>query len=238
MSEIKRLEKLTTVEDAFALTGEEMRVHKGRSVVAVTLDGKRHYLKRFWFVPSQAFKRYVARGLHELRMIDWLNRNGFAGPKVVRRGHSGVGPFRTRLYFLMEEVPDELPFEAAWRRDRGGRSGLIRQLAALAAGLHDAGFVHTDFSERHILVGRSEDHGDEGYAFRLIDVERADVGRVRDGLAANDLATLAASIMDERLREQISRILLDEYILRRRTLAAHVDMRALFAGATPAGSFS
>ncbi|MCH8207280.1 MAG: hypothetical protein IH956_09800, partial [Chloroflexi bacterium] len=65
---MRTLKNLQSVEDVFALKGDDMRVHKGRSVVAITLDGKRHYLKRFWVVPSRVFKRHVARGLHELRM--------------------------------------------------------------------------------------------------------------------------------------------------------------------------
>ncbi|MHC5112290.1 MAG: lipopolysaccharide kinase InaA family protein, partial [Planctomycetota bacterium] len=156
----------------FALDGDEMRTHKGRSVVAITVDERIHYLKRFWFTPSQLFKRHVARGFHELRMIDWLNANGFAGPKVVRRGHSRFGPLIRRMFFLMEEVPGECALEAAWRHVDARTDDLIQQLADFAARLHDAHFVHTDFSERHILVS---EHGDQ-FGFRLIDVERASVG--------------------------------------------------------------
>ncbi len=238
MSELETLNDIQTVHDAFALKGEDMRVHKGRSVVAVTFNGKMHYLKRFWFVPSQAFKRHVARGFHELRMIDWLNDRGFAGPKVVRRGHSRGGPFRTRVYFLMEEVPGELPLEATWRRRRGEADGIMRHLAAFAARLHDAGFVHTDFSERHILVGHSHGRGDDGWGFRLIDLERAYLGGASDRRAADDLATLAGSIIDERLRERIRTDFLEEYVRSRKTLSRDVDFPTLFANATPAGSFS
>ena len=51
------------IDTAFSVEGLDMRTHKGRSVVRVAIDGKTHYLKRFWFLPAQLFKRHVARGL-------------------------------------------------------------------------------------------------------------------------------------------------------------------------------
>ena len=227
------IDAFRNIRDVFAITGDDMRVHKGRSVVMVTVDGKTHYLKRFWLSPSQLFKRHVARGFHEMGMIDWLNGKGFAGPRIVRRGWAGIGPLRLRLFFLMEEMPDEMPLEACWRRYPLERDGLMADLASFAARLHDAGFVHTDFSERHILVGR----GDHGWTFRLIDVERADVGRATDARVANDLATLAASVMDEALRECVNGAFLDAYIARRASLGGGAGFRALLAKATPTKSF-
>ncbi len=219
--------------DVFALSGDDMRVHKGRSVVMVTVDGKTHFLKRFWFSPSQLFKRHLARGFHEMRMIDWLNDNGFAGPQIVRRGWSGVGPVCLKLFFLMEEVPHELPLEAAWRRYPDERDKMMADLASFTARLHDTGFVHTDFSERHILLG----HRPENWTFRLIDLERAKTEQTADTKVANDLATLAASVMDEKLRDYIRGAFLDGYILRRTSLNSGTDFRALFAKATPKKSF-
>ncbi|MFQ5590335.1 MAG: lipopolysaccharide kinase InaA family protein [Phycisphaerae bacterium] len=234
--EVATLDDLRTAEDVFAIAGEPLRVHSGRSVTAITLNGKTHYLKRYWFLPSRPLKRNVARGLHELRMIDWLNENGFAGPNVVWRGCSGAGPFTSRLCFLMEEAAGELPLEASWRRNRDDENGLIRRLASFAASLHDAGFVHTDFLERHIMVGRTAGDGGEAWTFRLIDLERSRTGCTSDRLMAEDLATLAASIMDGRLRHRITTDFLEEYMAQRRTLSSRADMRELFAGATPTGS--
>lgn len=230
------LDAFETVRDVFAISGDEMRTHKGRSVVAVQIDGRTHYLKRFWFVPSQMFKRYVARGFHEMRMIDWLNDSGFAGPKIVRRGHAGVYPFITRLFFLMEEPPGELALEAAWRKSPDDADALLSSFASFAAKLHDAGFIHTDFSERHILVGRNASQ----WTFRLIDLERAAVGRVNDKRAAADIATLATSIADEELRRRIRTDFLDEYVAKRFApggVSPDVDFRSLFADAKPTKSF-
>lgn len=236
MADTLTLDAFETVRDAFTVTGDEMRTHMGRSVVAVQIDGQTHYLKRFWFVPSQMFKRYVARGFHEMRMIDWLNDSGFAGPKIIRRGHAGVYPFITRLFFLMEEPPGELPLEAAWRKLPREADAILSDLASFAARLHDAGFIHTDFSERHILVGRSASK----WTFRLIDLERAGVGRVNDKRAAADLATLAASIADKELSNRIKTDFLDEYLAERSALGGlspDVDFRSLFASAKPTKSF-
>ena len=227
------LDRFDDVRSAFAVRGDEMRVHKGRSVVAVSIGGTTHYLKRFWLTPSQIFQRHVARGLHEMRMIDWLNRSGFAGPKIVRGGRAGSFMCMTRVFFLMEEVPNEWPLEAAWRKfaDQGER--MVSELACFAARLHDAGFIHTDFSERHILVGRRG----EGWSFRLIDLERARQGRPDLERAAADLATLAASISDEDLRGRIEGDLLADYVAHRKTLPREVDFPSLVAAAKPTKSF-
>lgn len=219
--------------EAFAARGETMRAHRGRSVVRIDRDGRNYYLKRYWLDKSQLFKRHVARGFHELRMIDWLNDNGFLGPRVAARGHSRVCFLTTRLYFLMEEVADEVPLEQAWWRHPEDCDTLLDQLASLAASLHDRGFIHTDFSERHIFVGRTGG----GWTFRLIDVERAKIGAHDAQSAAADLKTLAASAADATLRESLGARFLDAYITKRRTLAPGTDMRSLFARARPTRSF-
>jgi len=201
--------------------------------VALDVDGRPHYLKRYWLDWTQLFKRHVARGLHELRMIDWLNENGFAGPVVSRRAKSGVGPIVTRLFFLMREVENEKPLEMTWRDPNIDHDKLLKQLATFAARLHGAGFTHTDFSERHILVGQS----DGNFTFRLIDLERAHVASHPDHRrAAADLATLVASIADDELRQRVRGDVLADYIQQRHWNGG-VDFRALFMAAEPTKVF-
>ncbi|MCH9002395.1 MAG: hypothetical protein IIC02_07455 [Planctomycetes bacterium] len=228
-----KLSDLDQIEDVFAAVGESMRAHKGRSVVRLQVDGKTHFLKRFWLAPSQLFKGHVRRGFHELRIIDWLNTNGFAGPVVVRRGWSGVRPLRTRMYFLMEEIRDELPLEAAWATHRDHRDALLHSLACFSARLHDAGFLHTDYSERHILVGQMDD----GWTFRLIDLERASLGRATDARVADDLATLSASVMNERLRKKLRTAFLDDYAAQRKSWPTDYPIRALVEKGKPTKAF-
>lgn len=222
-----------SIDRVFTLDGEMLRAHEGRSVVRLTVDGKPHFLKRCWLSPSQVFKGHVRRGLHEIQMIDWLNHNGFAGPSIVQRGQARLGPILTRVFFLMEEVPGEAALEAAWRKAPHEMDRLLAEVATFAARLHDAGFIHTDFSERHILVGGEAG----GRTFRLIDVERATVGRRAEPKAAADLATLAASVMDDGLRNGIQTTLVDEYIAARKSLDNSIDFRKLFQAAQPTRSF-
>lgn len=233
-----RIEDFADVDRVFAMQGDDMRVHKGRSVVALSIDGVTHYLKRFWLTPSQALKRHVTRGFHEMRMINWLNAQGFAGPVIVRRGQAGVFPLITKVFFLMEEIPGELALEAMWRAREVDRTRLIRELATFAARLHDAGFVHTDFSGRHILVGGPHE-GDRqpGFKFRLIDVERASLANRSAGRAAADIATLVASVADEELKTAVRQAFLDVYVAERSSIPHGADFRRLVAKAKPTKSF-
>ncbi len=222
-----------SVDDAFAVRGRDMRFHVGRSVIGIQVDGRQCYLKRYWLAPSQILKGHVSRGFHELRMIDWLNGHGFSGPRVLACGSSSFLGVSRRLFFLMEEVPGEMPLAQFWWKHPEVGDSLLASLARFSARLHDAGFVHTDYSERHIFVGR---RGDD-WTFRLIDVERARVGPVDNRAVAADLKTLAASIADQRLRERIAAGFLDDYVAERTTPCERTDMRSLFARASATRSF-
>ena len=164
-------------------------------------------------------------------MIDWMNANGFTGPVVAARGSSGMLGMRTRLYFLMAEVPAELPLERYWRRNKDQAETLLGGLAHYAAALHEAGFHHTDFSERHILVGAK----DAQYSYRLIDLERASVTEPNPAKAAADLKTLAASVADDTLRDYLSGDFLTAYLAARKN-APH-NFRTLFDNAKATKTF-
>lgn len=233
MTSTLTLDTFSDIDRVFAIEGDAVRLHRGRGVVRVVVDGTKHFLKRYWFRPSRPFKRHVALGFHELSMIDWLPENGFAGPRVVARGHAGVLGFRSRMFFLMEHLYGEAPFEATWLANASDRDRLVSQLAGFAARLHDAGFIHTDFSERHISIDLGMDHP----TFRLIDLERASVGRRTEPRAAADLKTLAASVQDTQLRRILETDLVDEYVAHRKTLSASVDFRALLGRAQATRTF-
>ena len=233
MTSTLTLDSFSDLDRVFAIEGDAVRLHRGRGVVRVLVGGATHFLKRYWFRPTRPFKRHVALGFHELRMIDWLPANGFTGPRVVARGHSQMLSIRPRMFFLMEEIPGESPFETTWLGNAKDRDSLVSQLASFAARLHDAGFIHTDFSERHIFVGRDA----KQLTFRLIDLERASVGRRTEPRAAADLKTLVASVQNQELRRIIETDLIDEYVARRRTLSSSVDFRALLSQAQSTRTF-
>ncbi len=221
------------LDDAFRVDGEAMRVHRGRSVVRVEVDGCTHYLKRFWFTPGQVFRRFVAQGLHELAMIDWLNAGGFTGPMVVARGLERRYGMRWRMFFLMREVPGEIPLERYWRRNRDEADALIGALAEHTARLHDAGFHHHDYSERHLLVSRRNG----AFRFRQIDLERAGLASPNDTAAAADIKTLAASIAAEELRQCIEGPFVDRYLAARKSGSTAERFKDLLAAAKPTKSF-
>jgi tRNA A-37 threonylcarbamoyl transferase component Bud32 len=228
-----RLSDFDSVDHAFKAVGTIMRAHTGRSVTRVEVDGRPHYLKRYWWSPSQAFLGHVRRGRHELAMIDWLNESGFAGPRVVSRGLQTRMGVMWRFFFLMDEVPGETTLEDAWWRSPDTCMEMAERLVVFAARLHDAGFVHTDFSERHIFVANQNGE----WRFRLIDVERARANVRDERLFAADLRTLHASIADQRFREWVAGPFLDRYVAHRTTLERGTDMRLLFDRAQPTRNF-
>lgn len=210
-----------------------MQTHAGRSVTRVTVGGETHFLKRFWLTPKQVFRRFVAQGMHELAMIDWLNANHFTGPEVVARGVQRRFGIPIKMLFLMREASGETPLERFCRKHSSDRDAVFRDLAIHSARLHDAGFYHRDYSERHIFVRREEG----GFGFRQIDLERASAGKRREQKAAADLKTLACSIADSDLSAQIEGSFLDVYLDRRTTVGSTDSFRKLLAAAAPTKSF-
>ncbi len=221
------------LDAVFRLKGEPMQTHQGRSVTRVAVDGQTHYLKRFWLTPTQIFRRFVAQGMHELAMIDWLNGNGFAGPVVVARASEKRFGFWNRMMFLMREASGEMPLERYCRRHPDQRDMVIKQLARHTAQLHDAGFYHKDYSERHIFVCCENGH----HAFRQIDLERASVGARSESKAACDVKTLACSIADPELAGTIEGAFLEAYVQDRSTLVSGESFRDEFRTAIPTKSF-
>lgn len=200
------------INRVYDLEGEPMRVHRtGRGVWRLDLADGTYFLKRFWLVPKYLLKRSVARGLHELATIDWLNANGFRGPEVVARGVERRAGVRTRMYFVMRAVPGEAALSQAWLDTKPERAALLADCAAHVARLHRAGFHHYDMMTQHVLAAR----GEGGWRFRHIDVERASVGRPNASKAARDLLTLACSIRFEPLRGLLLKDFLELYLAAR-----------------------
>ncbi|GJM25743.1 MAG: hypothetical protein DHS20C16_21580 [Phycisphaerae bacterium] len=227
------LSDFNNLDAVFEIEGEPMQTHQGRSVTRLTMDGETHFLKRFWLTPTQVFRRFVVQGLHELAMIDWLNENGFAGPSVVARGSEKRFGMWHRMMFLMRAAEDEVPLERFCRKHPDRRDDVLSSLAGHTARLHDAGFYHRDYSERHLFVGRQ--NGD--FRFRQIDLERASVGSRQEAKAAADVKTLACSIADPVLVAAVEGPFLDAYLKERSTLDSGDSFRALLAKAIPTKSF-
>ena len=227
------LSDFDNLNHVFQIDGEPMQTHPGRSVVRLNIDGQTCFLKRYWLIGRQVFRRFIAQGLHELAMIDWLNANGFSGPEVVARGVATRLGIRTRMFFLMRQVEDELPLERFYRRNREAVDELTRSLAEHTARLHDAGFYHRDYSERHIFVGRAT----ERLTFRQIDLERASQGVRQEPNAAADLKTLACSIANEDLRTLIEGDFVDRYLECRKTAPPRDTFLQMLAAAQPTKTF-
>ncbi len=227
------LQDFNDLDLVFQVKGEPMQTHVGRSVTRVTVDGANHFLKRYWVTPKQVFRRFVAQGIHELSMIDWLNEHDFAGPNVVARGVERKFGVLTRMMFLMREATGEMPLERYCRKHPSQRSAVLDSLARHTANLHDVCFYHKDYSERHLFVRYQNGE----HAFRQIDVERATVGSKRETKAAADIKTLACSIADPELSAAIEGAFLDQYIDLRATLDSRQSFRDLYATAVATKEF-
>ena len=152
----------------------------------------------FWFRPSKArceFENYAVferLGIPSAERIAWGEERSFLG--LLRRA-----------FILTREVPQAMELDKFSKTNppRAQRRRLIRELADLARRLHEAGFYHSDFVWRNVLV--SLEQPDRPRLF-LIDCPRgffARTGRERQrlrDLASLDKAAVKLSSRPERLR--------------------------------------
>jgi heptose I phosphotransferase len=171
--------------DAFAffagLDGEVFRALESRRTFAVTLGGRRYFVK----VHRGTGVGEILKNLLQLRLPvtsarnEWqaLNRLkdlGIQVPVVAAYGKRGVLPQTSESFIVTEDVGTQLNLEDLtldWLKKPPSfrdKYALIREVASISRLMHGNGICHRDFYICHFMV-----QGDNGKQLTLIDLHRA-----------------------------------------------------------------
>lgn len=150
---------LQNLDQAFALTGEQVSQDMKSSVLLCPLEGRNVYVKRY-VKGGKFWRRYLGRS--RVR-AEWENLQLFAQwgintPSLLAYGEEYQRGHFERGALITEEVPhaqslDQLGREghALLSEPRAYRS-LARIIARHTRTLHDQGFCHNDLDWRNVLV--------------------------------------------------------------------------------------
>lgn len=162
--------RFASLDDTFAVSGEQITSDKVSEVVRVTIDATRYYVKRY---RSRGFALRNALGPSRIesewknlqRFTDW----GIPTASVVANGQERRFGLFARGAMVTEEIAGTIDLAEFARtrpdlvRDRSRFDPLGRQVAHIVRSLHVHGFTHNDLFWRNLLL-----HAESGRVF-LID---------------------------------------------------------------------
>ena len=99
------------------------------------------------------------------------------------------GGLLARSYFVSEQADHDRNFYDFGRGGIGGREDILRAFACFTARVHEAGFLHADYSPGNILFRKD----DEGVRFCLVDINRMHFGAVSARKGCENFARLWGS---------------------------------------------
>lgn len=151
-----------TLENTFALSGEEISRAPLSHVIRVSLDGRRYYVKRYTGAAKNALRARIGVSRVE---SEWENLERFADwgiptATVVARGLERKRKRFVRGAMVTEEIPatDDLARLAKGDdgrlRDRAWLSVVMAAVARDTRTMHARRFAHNDLKWRNILVDR------------------------------------------------------------------------------------
>jgi heptose I phosphotransferase len=203
---------VTEIAHFLALAGKKPHIvsgHPDRNVARVTFEANGEswsaFLKRehrvTWRIRlgnALAGFGLLSRSLREARMLQTLEREGLPGPEWMAAGEDDRG----RAFLLVREAPGmELRSVLATEKDTRRRRRIARQLGAILARLHTAGFHHPDLYANHLFLDQAND------SICLLDWQRACLRRTLSWRQRRrDLAVLHATL-DDRLATAQERLL-------------------------------
>jgi hypothetical protein len=159
-----------SLEAVFALDGELIAKSPLSSVLRLTLDGRRYYVKRYVGDRGNPWRNWFglrSRLLKPPVQKEWENLLAFQawGIPTARLAAYGLercaGRF-VRGALITEELADTVDLaqmaRAADPRLKDGRwvAAVSRQLALATRTMHAAGFAHNDLKWRNLLVDRND----------------------------------------------------------------------------------
>ena len=172
-------------KDPFAwfagLDGEVFRALENRRTFAVTLGGRRYFVKVHRgtglgeiLKNLASFRLPVTSSRNEWRALNRLHDLGIRVPVVAAYGKRGLLPQTTESFIVTEDVGTQMNLEDLtrdWPRQPprfADKLALIREVAGISRRMHGNGICHRDFYICHFLVT-----GETQRQMTLIDLHRA-----------------------------------------------------------------
>jgi len=155
---------------ALNLEGIAVREVAERSTIRAVIGGRVYYVKRHYGVGWTeilknllVLKRPVVDASNEFEAISDLAAAGLHTLDVAGFGVRGRNPATRKSFLITSELTGIQSLEQVclrWKESPPSavaKRRLIERVAALAAAMHSAGYVHQDFYICHLLLARSED---------------------------------------------------------------------------------
>jgi tRNA A-37 threonylcarbamoyl transferase component Bud32 len=193
---------VTEPADFLALPGETPHIvsgHPDRNVARITFTSngeqwsaflKREHRVRWRIRVANAVAGFglSSRSLREAQTLQALQREELPGPEWLAAGEDSQG----RAFLLVREAPGrELRAVLATEEEPRQRRRIARQLGAMLARLHTAGFYHPDLYAHHLFLDRNGD------SICLLDWQRACLRRTLSwSERCRGLAALHATVDD------------------------------------------
>ena len=141
-------------------------------------DGRQINVKRYRVPPLPLrFVYTLFRAPKARRAYDYalrLRQAGIETPTPLACLIERQGGLLRRSYFVSEQVPHDRNFYEFGRGGIDGREDILRAFARFTARVHEAGFLHADYSPGNILFRK----GAQGIDFCLVDINRMHFGPV------------------------------------------------------------
>lgn len=194
-------------------SGMTYRAIEKRKTLKFEHQGHSYFIKQHFGAGwLEIFKNLVVGKLpiigakNEYEALNHLSALGIQAPHIVGYGEHGCNPATKQSFLITREVTSALSLdklEADWHSNRlswGLKQHLLKQVAFIAATLHQNGINHRDFYACHFMI---QDPLTEESDVTLMDLHRAQI-RVRTPKRwiVKDLASLYYSILNFNLTKR------------------------------------
>ena len=229
----KKLKEASSQEDPFnffmQIEGEVSRSIKDRETLAIVLDGRLYFIKRYWgcgwreIVKESLQGRLPVLGAgREWFALKRLAAIGIRAPRPVGWGARGWSPARRQSFVVTEALEGMISLEdllQVWgqlkaQNQKRLKSFLVQKIAKVAYTLHSNGLNHRDFYLCHFLLKDRDWQAWDGEQLELylIDLHRAQMRKsVPRRWLVKDLGGLLFSALDCQLSQSDGMRFLQSY---------------------------
>lgn len=192
------------------LKGECVRAQHGRLTQRIQMNGKNYFIKQHTGVGwGEILKNLVqlrlpvVSAVNEWFAIGKLHQLKVPVPKIAAYSCKGINPARKKSFIITEELAPIISLEEltlTWKENPPPfkkKRILLKEVARIAAVLHNNGINHRDFYLCHFLLNTEIEISNNQCLLYLIDLHRAQIRKkTPNRWVIKDLASLFFSSKD------------------------------------------